>query len=303
MKYHVRDPREETKTNKHGEPVVEIVDEGVPDKRLFAVESEFAGALRAVQRPGNTLSATIREGWDSGNLRTLTKNDPVTATGAHVCIVGHITDDELRAELTATDTANGFANRFLFVAVKRSKLLPHGGDVADEGEAQAFALRLGELAALARTRHRVGMSQAARAVWEKVYPVLSSGGGGLHGAVTARAEAQTIRLGLLYCLLDGGDEIQAEHLMAGLAVWQYCDATARYVFGATLGDRIADELMRRLQKAGADGMTRTEIRDAFNKHQSAERIGAALELLQGRGLVKCESTSTGGRPTETWRVA
>ena len=236
IKYHVRDPREETKTNKQHEQVTEIVDAGVTDKRLFVVESEFASVLRAVQRQGNTLSATIREGWDSGNLRTLTKHDPVTATGAHVCIVGHVTDNELRAELTATDTANGFANRFLFVAVKRSKLLPHGGDSADEGEAQAFAARLRDLAAMARTRQRIQMTAEARTVWERVYGQLSGGGEGLHGAVTARAEAQTIRLALLYCLLDGADQIAAKHLLAALAVWQYCDATARCVFGASLGD-------------------------------------------------------------------
>ena len=33
-----------------------------------------------------------------------------------------------RAELTATDSANGFANRFLLMCVKRSKLLPVGGN-------------------------------------------------------------------------------------------------------------------------------------------------------------------------------
>ncbi len=80
VKYHVRDACEETKRNKNGELIMEIVDEGVIDKRLFVVESEFASVLRAAQRQGNTLSATIREGWDSGNLRSLTKNDPITAT-------------------------------------------------------------------------------------------------------------------------------------------------------------------------------------------------------------------------------
>lgn len=64
LKYHVREAREETKTNKHGELVTEIMDEGVKDKRLLVVESEFASVLRAGQRQGNTLSATIREGWD-----------------------------------------------------------------------------------------------------------------------------------------------------------------------------------------------------------------------------------------------
>jgi hypothetical protein len=35
--------------------------------------------LRQTGRSGNTLSATIREAWDTGTLRTLTKHDPVVA--------------------------------------------------------------------------------------------------------------------------------------------------------------------------------------------------------------------------------
>jgi hypothetical protein len=303
LKYHVRDAREETKANKAGELVTEVVDEGVSDKRLLVVESEFASALRAAQRQGSTLSATIREGWDTGNLRTLTKNDPITATGAHIAIVGHITSDELRAELTATDSANGFANRFLFVAVRRSKLLPFGGDDTDEGELQAMADRLRDRMLVARTRGRIAMTQDARAAWASAYPELSAGGEGLHGAVTARAEAQCVRLALIYTLLDGAEVIDVPHLLAALAVWSYCDATAKFVFGASLGDRTADEIIRRLQRAGDAGLTRTDIRDAFGRNLSTEKIGAALDLLRRRGRATCESVRTEGRPSEVWRIA
>jgi len=303
LKYHVRDPREETTTNRRGELVTEQVDAGVPDKRLLVIETEFASALRAAKREANTLSATVREGWDSGDLRTLTKHDPVTATGAHVCLVGHITADELRAELTATDSANGFANRFLFVAVRRSQLLPFGGEATNGGARQAFAQRLHALAELARSRQRIDMTGDARKAWTAVYPELSAGGDGLHGAVTARAEAQVIRLALVYALLDGVEVIDVAHLLAALAVWTYCDATARYVFGARLGDRMADEIMQRLQRAGDGGLTRTEIRDMFGRNLSADRIGAALDLLRRRGRATCEAVTTGGRPTELWRAA
>ena len=303
IKYHVRDPREERKTSRQGEPIVEIADPGVDDKRLLVVEPEFAGALRAAQRQGSTLSATIREAWDTGNLRTLTKNDPITATGAHISIIGQITTDELRAELTATDAANGFANRFLFVATRRSKLLPFGGEAADEGEIVALAGRLHERALTARTKSRMGMTAQARAVWTKVYERLTEGAGGLHGAATARAAPQVLRIALIYALLDGADRIDAPHLMAALAVWQYCDATAKYIFGASLGDRIADEIERRLDRAGEGGLTRTELRDAFGRHQSVERIGAALDLLRTRGRATCEVVKTQGRPVETWRAA
>ncbi len=302
LKWNVRDPREETKQNKKGEFVTEVVDAGVADKRLLIVEAEFAGALRAVQRQGNTLSPTVREAWDTGNLRTLTKHDPITATGAHICIIGHITADELRAELTGTDVANGFANRFLFLAVRRSKLLAEGGAQADEAEMANFAARLRELMAKARTRSRMTKTAGACAMWAAVYPQLSEGGTGLHGSVTARAEAQCLRLALVYALLDGAEQIDAPHLLAALAVWNYCDATARYVFGASLGDRIADEIMRRLRQAGDAGLARTDISAAFGRHVPGERIGAALELLRARGAADCAMEQTGGRPSEVWRA-
>jgi phage/plasmid primase-like uncharacterized protein len=302
VKYHVRDPREESKTDKDGVVTIDVVDQGVADKRLLVFESEFAGVLRACQRQGNTLSATIREAWDSGNLRSLTKNDPVTATGAHIAIVGHITSDELRAELTQTDAANGFANRFLFVAAKRSKLLPFGGDDLGDEVESGFATRFAEVAQLARTRRRITMASGARTIWEAVYPTLSAGGDGLHGCVTGRAEAQVIRLGLIYALVDGAEQIDVPHLLAALAVWQYCDATARYVFGASVGDRIADEIMQHLRRAASSGMSRSEIRDAFGRNQSADRIGAALDLLAQKGYAKSETVQTGGRPSELWRA-
>ncbi len=304
VKYHVRDAREETKANKRGELVTQVVDAGEADKRLLVIESEFAGALRASQREANTLSATVREAWDTGNLRTLTKRDPVVATGAHVCIVGHITADELRAELTATDSANGFANRFLFVATKRSKMLPRGGGDPDRQALQALADRLAALAERARRLGRLDMTCDAWVVWDGVYPELSAGGDGLHGAVTARAEAQVLRLALLYALLDGTDAIDTPHLIAALAVWEYCDATAKYIFGASLGDRIADEIMRRLRIAGDTGLTRDDLRNAFHRNVPSERIGVALDMLKRQGKATCEKASKGGagRPAEIWRA-
>jgi hypothetical protein len=302
LKHAVRDEREVTKEDKNGQMVTQVVDFGVIDKRLLVVEPEFAGVLRAAQRHGCTLSTTIREAWDSGDLRILTKSDPITATGAHISIIGHITGAELRTELTATDTANGFANRFLFVAVRRSKLLPFGGAPIDSDRLDVFAERLYELAQRARTRNAVQMTERASAVWSSVYPALSEGADGLHGAVTARAEAQCVRLALTYALLDGADAIEVPHLMAALAVWQYCEATAKHLFGTSLGDRVADEIIRQLRAAGDAGLTRTEIRDLFQRHRSTEVIGAALERLERHGLAVVESIGTPGRPLQRWKV-
>jgi hypothetical protein len=301
LKWQVRDPRTEmVKDKKSGVTREEVVDEGVTDKRLLVIEPEFAQVLRVVARHGNTLSPTVRTAWDTGALATLTKNDPVTATDAHIAIIGHITIDELRAELTQTDTANGFANRFLFVYVKRSKCLPFGGEDLLESKVADFAQRLEREASAARRVGRVPMTQAARDIWVGVYPRLSEGMPGLFGAATARAEAQVLRLAMLYALLDEKAQIDIPHLLAALAVWEYAEAGARHVFGSSLGDPVADETLRAARSAGQDGMTRTQIRDLFKRNCSAARIGAALDLLARRNLVRRRTEETGGRPSEVW---
>jgi hypothetical protein len=56
----------------------------VDDKRLLILEPEFASVLKVMARETNTLSALIRQAWDSGDLRIMTKNNPAVATGAHI---------------------------------------------------------------------------------------------------------------------------------------------------------------------------------------------------------------------------
>ena len=85
------------------------------DKRLLLMEDEFAQVLRVLQRDGNTLSPIIRNAWDSGTLRNMSKGSPLRATGCHISMIGHITRAELSRLLTANDAANGFANRILWV--------------------------------------------------------------------------------------------------------------------------------------------------------------------------------------------
>src|SRR6185437_2871690 len=86
---------------------------------------------KTMSRDGNTLSAIVRQGWDSGDLRVLTRHDPMRATGAHISVIGHITSGELQRYLTETEAANGFANRFIWVCSRRAQLLPDGGGDPD----------------------------------------------------------------------------------------------------------------------------------------------------------------------------
>lgn len=276
----------------------EEIDAGVSDKRLLVTEEEFASTLRVMGREGNTLSPILRKSWDEHRLSSMTKNSPACATGAHISIVGHITVDELRRYLTRTEMGNGFANRFLFVCVRRARCLPDGGNLTDDA-LRPYAARLAQVIGRARTIERVTMDDDARRIWHAVYPKLSEGLSGLLGAVTSRAEAQVIRLALLYALLDESAVIQPAHLRAGLAIWEYAESSARYIFGSAMGDPVADEIYRAL-RAAPDGLNRTDISQLFKRHKDRETIGVALESLRQEHRAKTEQRKTDGRPVEVW---
>ncbi len=275
-------------------------DPGVEDKRLLIIEPEFAVRLKVMGREGNSLSGVIREAWDSGNLSTLTKNSPLRATGAHVSILGHTTEEEIRRYLTETERANGFANRFLWLLVRRSKVLAEGGTLPD-AEAAHLVDELREVATFARTVGEVRRDATAGAIWAEVYPRLSEGEPGMVGAILSRAEAQVLRLSVLYAILDRSEMIRPVHLYAALAVWDYAEASARDIFGGRVGSTVADTIWEALKARGP--LTRTEIYNVFGRHRTKAEVDAALAVLEARGRARRRPPEpSGGRPSETWEA-
>src|SRR5215212_10119725 len=102
-------------------------DPGIGDQRLLVIEPEFASVLKASAREISTLSPTLRSAWDGRPLAILTRTSPARATSAHIALIGHITQHELRRHITQTDLANGYLNRILLIACRRQRLLPEGG--------------------------------------------------------------------------------------------------------------------------------------------------------------------------------
>jgi DNA-binding MarR family transcriptional regulator len=121
----------------------------------------------------------------------------------------------------------------------------------------------------------------------------------MFGSVTGRAEAQVVRLSLIYALLDRSGVIRLQHMLAALAVWDYCEASARFVFADSLGDPDADRILAELRRV-PEGLTRTEIRDLFQRHRSEVVISNALARLEEYGLARRHRSPTEGRPEELW---
>lgn len=276
-------------------------DAGVADKRMLFVEGEFALVLRVLSREGNTLSAIVRNAWDGKNLQTLTKTAPVKASKPHIGVIGHISADELLRYVNATELANGFLNRFLLLAVRRTQMLPDGGDLAGVDWAP-MRDRFTQAVAHARRVGAVSLTDEARARWRDLYRVISAEHPGLYGSATARAEAHVVRLSLLYALLDQADQVDAVHIDAAAALWEYAARSAHWVFGDTLGDPVADDIWQAMRQSQA-GLTKSEIRDLFSRNKSAKAINAGIDALIRAGRLDRDTRPAGergGRPAEVF---
>lgn len=280
-----------------GEIVTICVDPGIEDKRLFLVQSEFGSVLKIMAREGNSLSGVLRDAWDGLTLAPMTKANRVRATDPHIGIVAHVTKDELLRNLTDTETVNGFGNRFAWFVVRRSKELPFPS-VPAESDLSALARGIRHVLPTARACGELTLSTSAREKWAGIYHDLSVDRPGMSGALLGRAEAQVMRLSGLYAVLDGQNVIDSVHLKAALAIWEHAEASTRMIFGDSLGDPVADSMLKAIRARGE--MTDSDISDFFKRHKSAAELERAKGVLIQAELVHCVTIETEGRPRLVW---
>jgi hypothetical protein len=89
---------------------------------------------------------------------------------------------------------------------------------------------------------------------------------------------------MIFAICDQALEIQPKHLEAALAVMDFCQASARWIFGQATGNKLANnilwELLRRPQ-----GMTKTDINnEVCRRNTPKQQIDKALEILAKSGL-------------------
>ena len=304
LAFAVRDAQfKEEPVKQSGKPTGEMqticTDSGIEDKRLFLVQSEFGAVLKIMAREGNSLSGVMRDAWDGQTLAPMTKANRVRATDPHIGIVAHVTQDELLRNLTDTETVNGFGNRFVWFAVRRSKELPFPGSPS-EADLTAVATTIRRVLPVARACGELTLSESARDEWKSLYHDLSADRPGMAGALLGRAEAQVMRLSGLYAALDGCSVIDRVHLKAALALWQHGEASTRMIFGDSLGDPVADAILKAIRLRGE--MSDSEISDFFKRHKTAAELERAKDVLMQAGLAHCVPIETDGRPRLVWRA-
>ena len=271
-----------------------VLDPGATDKRLLIVETEFSQPLKMFRREGNILSDVLRNAWDGKRiLGTLIKNSPIEATEAHVSVIGHTTREDLRTYLADLDIANGLANRFLIVAVERTRLVPSPPRIpaavrtALAAEIAAALDHAGSVGCLPRTA-------AAERLWCELYPELSTEQPGLSGALLARGPAHVMRLAALFALLAKAPAVDVPHLTAAAAWWDYVTDSVGIVFADRTGHLVADRI--KAEMLPGTTLSLTEMREQiFSKHLAAGPLHDGLELLQRLGEVEIAKQRTNGR--------
>ena len=192
----------------------------------------------------------------------------------------------------------------MWLAVKRSKILPFGKPMPD-AEVTVVAKELARVIEFAHTRcleSELVMSNSARELWETSYKGwLTADYPGILGAVTARAEAQALRLAMVYAQLDGAEKlIELDHLEAALAFWRYCLDSAAYIFGDAEVDPIAQRIIEALRLGPK---TQTQLSKLFSGNVASARIKQALESLSARGRIVMAAIETSGAPATVWSLA
>lgn len=283
--YAVRDALQEWKEK---EQIFVTTDPGVTDKRLYVQEEELAAALSAGKREGNTLSATLRALWDSGTRSPMTKTSKTRCTDAHVGILAHITLDELALTLSDCDKLNGYANRFLWVLARRAKRVSRPTRIPES----VFSPIQTTVWQRLNYAHKMGEMSISSEFWDvfdSQYDRLSEDRPGMAGAITARAEAQVVRLSMVYAIAAGTRTIGAEHIHAALAFWDYAQASAEYIFSDQTGGGKLDATVKALIEGAPDGLSMTELHEKTGRNHKAVELKASVQRLVDAGIVLSRS--------------
>lgn len=260
------------------------------EHRALVLESEFGRLLTVMSREGSTLSPVVRDAWDGAPIGRFLAREQALVTWHHVGILAHVTPIELRAKLDTAEAANGFGNRFAWLAVRRTRLVPF--PEMPRTAASPYLRDLHDAIVDAQTPGELKWSPEARERWEVLYSSIALRAPyGVTGSLLARTEAQVARFALLYALLDRSETVDIDHLLAAEAVWSYAEQSVRHIFGQSTGNRMADALLDYLR----DGPMGWEQAKRALGARTAADLREAVKYLETLGLAEVRTGAPVGR--------
>lgn len=286
----------------------------IRDKRLFIIETEFSNVLNQSKRHGNTLSACIRDLWDSRDIKPATKTFRICASNPHIGLHGCITPTELRSNLSSGDLTNGFANRLLIFWAERKGSIAFPQS-ADEEEISSLARDLISIITSGKSgypelqdRDFITFSSQAKKYYEEIYHSFSKphAGGELISGLLQRRAPMLLRIAGIFALCDYSREIKLSDVESAYSWIEYYSNSVAMIFGpntnqyAELKIKLqADQLLSWLSKS-TEWTSRSSIaRICFGANLPKKTIDCILERLLIENRIVRRIVNTGGPTPRT----
>ncbi|MGW1868709.1 DUF3987 domain-containing protein [Streptomyces mauvecolor] len=273
------------------------------DGHALIVDTEYARVLRAGRRQAN-LSQVLRDLWDGATVATSRAREPVQVDDPRVSIMGHITPEEFRASMSATERDGGSYNRLLILPVTQVRWLSERNQmpahlIPEAGEAMARAVRHGQRAEL------VTLADDAYDLADIIRRDLltkAREGEGLK-VFAARCNEQVRCIAALYALFDLRSQITSEDLQAAAALVTYAMESVEEITG--LRDSLSLNRKRQPLSLAEKVRARVELHGgAATSSQVLPFVGAtAAEVKALPGIVvPVDRSGKSGRPATVFTL-
>lgn len=261
------------------------------------VEEEFERLLRRMRSSDgyqSTLDTYLRQAFDARMIQHVTAAKTVRVQPPYgVSIVGNVTRETLRQNVSPDMARSGFANRFLWMPIAERDV-----DIAGN---VPWRFAGGIQAAL----------QDARAAWvggstvelePAALDLLNDYGQhlrdlpGMVGAMGARLHVIASRVALIHAALDRSAQIGVDLVDRAIALTEYARSGLRWSFRDDLGDEDANALYSACLAAVPDGLSTRSAQAVIGR---SGRFMKARDLLLENQYITLHKASTnpqGGRP-------
>ncbi|MFC7719709.1 DUF3987 domain-containing protein [Nonomuraea recticatena] len=271
---------------------------------VLAFDEEWATVMQATKKD-KPLATYLRKLWEGKNKishRISQNGKTVRATidKPHMCILGHITPEEMRLTLGQADIAGGTINRFLCFASEKSKKLPFGGGL-DEKEQAKFALRLRRFIERGQRVAAVEMTAEAAKYWVQLYDELDAmmEQGQEMEKWIGRAHPQVLRIAGLYALTthEGVDppKVTVDNFKSAMALLRYSIESVKYAMGDIGGNKRGQIAAKILDLLSEGPINSADLNKGLGGRTPKTVIRAAMVELRGRAFVYNNPKPSGGR--------
>ncbi|OGG47824.1 MAG: hypothetical protein A3F84_12845 [Candidatus Handelsmanbacteria bacterium RIFCSPLOWO2_12_FULL_64_10] len=272
------------KKGRKGEVVAEG---GTTDKRLLVWLGELSSLLKKARQDSvSNLLPILAEAYDSPpSLSLPTKLDPITASEPHISLLAASTPAWLE-DLQDRDIMAGFANRFAFILGEPKPPIAWPSP-PDAGLYAKVIAHISDVLLWLPDSLEVTMTGSARDLWSEFYVRWKSQvwPDEMFGALVQRIPDITLKIALIYAVLEKRTQIAPDILTAAIDAGGYCVASTQRIFTDFHATRESKLEGRILEVLKAGPVKFGDLHRAVGGRYSTLELNRALDALVKSGQI------------------